>query len=59
MPQATTAKVRLNADQSPRFSASAQSVGGFDRLPRAQHDFAVAQDAQRDDPGLATIQHPG
>jgi hypothetical protein len=59
MPQATTAKVRLNADQSARFSASAQSVGGFDRLPRAQRDFAVGQDVQRGRFWLTTIGNPG
>jgi hypothetical protein len=43
-----------------RFSASAQSVGGFDRLPRAQRAILpVAQDARRDDSGPTTAGNPG
>jgi hypothetical protein len=36
MRQATTAKVRLDAGKAARFSASAQSTGGFDALRSPQ-----------------------
>jgi hypothetical protein len=36
MRQTTTAEVRLDPGTPGRFSALAQLVGGFDRLPRAR-----------------------
>jgi hypothetical protein len=59
---ATMAGVRLAVGKAARFDVSAQSTstGSFDRLlPPRERDFAVAQDAQRDDPGLATTRNPG
>jgi hypothetical protein len=38
---------------------SAQSTSGFDRLVPTGARFAIAQYAQRDDPGLAMTRNPG
>ena len=54
----TMGEVRLDTAKATRFSASAQSVGGFDRLPRAQRDFAVGH-IQRGRFWLTTIGNPG
>ena len=59
MQQTTAAEVRLDAGRAARFSASVRSTGGFDRLPRTRCAIAVAQDARRDDLGLATTRNPG
>ena len=59
MRRTTTAEVRPDAGGATRFSASARSTGGFDRLPCTRTRFGVAQDARRDDPGLATTRNRG
>ena len=37
MRRTTTAEVRPDAGRATRFSASARSIGGFDRLPCTRH----------------------
>jgi hypothetical protein len=56
--QAATASVCLAVSKAARFNVSAQSTGGFDRLLPTQSTIAVAQNAQKDDPGLATTRNP-
>src|SRR6516165_8703396 len=42
-----------------RFTASVQSIGGFERLLWPSARDAVAQNARRRDPGLITTGNPG
>ena len=42
-----------------RFSVPAQSTGGFDRLMPTRRGIAVAQDAQKSNPGLPTTRKSG
>ena len=55
----TAAEVRADEGKATDQSAPAHPTGWFDRLLLTRRAFTVAQDARRDDPGLAASRNPG
>src|SRR6516225_3714326 len=57
MRQATTAKVHLDAVGAARFSGSARSTGGFERLYRAGALLPIAHVVQKSDSGPEPVRN--
>jgi hypothetical protein len=55
----STAKLRLDAGKTARFSASTQSTGSSTTRCGRGARFTVAQDARRGDPDRTTTRNPG
>jgi hypothetical protein len=57
--QGSRGEVRLDPGKTARFSASAQSIGSFDRILRPNCKITVGKDTQKSDFGLTTTGNPG
>ena len=55
----TTDEVRPDGSRAERFSAKAQSIGGFGRLSWPTGRFHLVEDARRGNHGLTTARDPG
>jgi len=55
----TTDEVRPDGSRAERFSAKAQSIGGFGRLSWPTGRFHLVEDARRDNHALTTARDPG
>jgi hypothetical protein len=56
--QGPRGEVRLDPGKTARFSASAQSIGSFDRILRPHCGITVGKHTQKSDSGLTTTGNP-